>query len=96
MDAETLRTSPKPPAGASTPLVALWHLAQGDWQKAHALVDREQGATAAWVHAHLHRVEGDEGNAAYWYRRAGKPATSAPLGEEWDTIAGALLTEGGL
>jgi hypothetical protein len=96
MDAKTLRTIAKPPAGASTPLAALWHVAQGDWQKAHALVDHEEGAAAAWVHAHLHRVEGDHGNAGYWYRRAGKPATSAPLGEEWDTIAEALLTEGGL
>jgi hypothetical protein len=94
MDAKTLRTSASPPA--STPLAALWHVAQGDWQKAHALVDHEEGAAAAWVHAHLHRVEGDHGNAGYWYRRAGKPATSAPLGEEWDTIAEALITEGGL
>jgi len=96
MDAEALRTSPKPPAGASPPLAALWHLAQGDWQKAHALVDHEEGAAAAWVHAHLHRVEGDEGNAAYWYRRAGKPVAKTPPGAEWDDIAEALLAEGGL
>ena len=48
------------------------------------------------MHAHLHRVEGDTGNASYWYRQAGKPATSEPLGEEWDQIAEALITEGGL
>ena len=48
------------------------------------------------MHAHLHRVEGDEGNAGYWYARAGKPHSKAPLGEEWDRIAEALMTEGGL
>jgi hypothetical protein len=91
-----LRASAAPPAKSSGPLTALWHLARGDWEKAHGIVQDDEGAVAAWVHAHLHRVEGDESNAGYWYRRAGKPHAKAPLGEEWDQIAQALLTEGGL
>ena len=51
----------------------------------------ESGRDAAWVHAHLHRVEGDDANARYWYRRAGRPASAAPLDAEWDEIAAALL-----
>ena len=62
-----------PPAESGAPLAALWHLAKGDWDRAHKIVQDDEGAAAAWVHAHLHRVEGDEGNAGYWYARAGKP-----------------------
>lgn len=51
----------------------------------------DPGAAAAWVHAYLHRVEGDPGNAAYWYGRAGKPAASGDLDEEWSMIVAALL-----
>lgn len=96
MDHLTFRALPTPPKGASGPLAALWHAAKGDWDKAHNLVMDEESDAAAWVHAHLHRVEGDESNAGYWYRRAGKPPAKGPLGEEWDQIAAALLTEGGL
>jgi hypothetical protein len=51
----------------------------------------EESREAAWVHAYLHRVEGDTGNAGYWYRRAGKPAADGPLDTEWAAIAGSLL-----
>ncbi len=63
-----LRDSDAPPAAASGPLRALWQLARGDWHKAHETVQADNGPDAAWVHAHLHRVEGDESNADYWYR----------------------------
>ncbi len=96
MTPSELRSSDAPPAGAGAPLAALWHLAKGDWHKAHETVQDDDGAAAAWVHAHLHRVEGDESNAGYWYARAGKPHAKEPLGEEWELIAEALLTEGGL
>jgi hypothetical protein len=96
MDHATFRALPAPPAKAEAPLAALWHAARGDWDKAHALVQDEESATAAWVHAHLHRVEGDEGNAGYWYRRAGKPHAKVSHDEEWKQLADALLTEGGL
>ena len=87
----TLRTA-APPAGLSRPLEALWRIANDEWDAAHRLVQAGAGAEGAWVHAHLHRIEGDRPNAAYWYRRAGKPLSEAPLDEEWADIAGALLS----
>ena len=80
-----------PPAGLGTALAALWHEAKGDWDKAHRLAQAQKDAESAWVHAYLHRVEGDLPNAGHWYRRAGKPSSTAPLKQEWDEIAGALL-----
>ena len=62
-----------PPAALSPPLAALWWARKGDWDKAHRLVMDEASAQAAWVHAYLHRVEGDLGNAHYWYAQAGRP-----------------------
>ena len=79
-----------PPAGMDLALQALWWDRKGDWARAHGCSQDDNSADGAWVHAYLHRVEGDLANAGYWYRRAGKPASSAPLGEEWDEIAGAL------
>jgi hypothetical protein len=81
-----------PAADLAPPLKALWWAAKGDWSKAHNIVQDEESADAAWVHAYLHRVEGDLGNAGYWYRRAGKPAASDSLDAEWERIAAALLT----
>jgi hypothetical protein len=62
----------------------------GDWDKAHCIVQEINTEEAAWIHAYLHRVEGDLGNAAYWYRRAGKPECTTPLEEEWTEIMRAL------
>ncbi len=84
-------TGAAPPAGLPGPLVALWHAARGDWERAHRIVQELPGAEAAWVHAHLHREEGDRWNAGYWYRRAGRPHCEAPLDAEWAEIATALL-----
>jgi hypothetical protein len=72
-------------------LAALWYEAKGDWDRAHKLAQSRDDEVGAWVHAYLHRVEGDARNAALWYRRAGKPESSASLSEEWDEIASALL-----
>jgi len=58
----------------------------GDWSRAHDLVKNMVTAEAAWVHAYLHRVEGDQGNAAYWYNRAVRPVCSTSLASEWETI----------
>jgi hypothetical protein len=80
-----------PASGLSPPLAALWWAAKGDWGRAHAIVQDEAGVDAAWVHAYLHRVEGDPGNAAYWYRRAGKRVASGSLEAEWEQIASAFL-----
>lgn len=62
----------------------------GNWQEAHRIVQDINTAEAAWIHAYLHRVEGDLSNAAYWYRRAGRPECHASLEEEWHDIFGAL------
>ena len=80
------------PADWSAPLSALWWAGRGagGWDRAHALVQDEPGADAAWVHAHLHRAEGDAENAAYWYGRAGRPAAEGALAEERAAIASAL------
>ena len=81
----------QPPAGLAGPLEALWWAAKGEWEKAHTIVMNDEGTEAAWVHAYLHRVEGDLGNAGYWYRRAGKPVQTNPLEAEWAAITQALL-----
>ena len=90
-----------PPADWPAPLAALWWAAKAPagsgasgWDRAHALVQDATGADAAWVHAHLHRVEGDPDNAGYWYRRAGRTEPQASLDEERAAIAGALLSVG--
>jgi hypothetical protein len=68
-----------PAPGLDAPLAALWWAAKGKWDEAHHLVQDESTASAAWVHAYLHRVEGDLGNAGYWYRRAGQPVATDAL-----------------
>jgi hypothetical protein len=72
-------------------LVALWHDARGDWQSAHNVAQDIDDATGSWVHAYLHRKEGDLANAAYWYRRAGRPVACGALDAEWRQIAAVLL-----
>jgi hypothetical protein len=82
-----------PPKGLTPALRALWWAVKRDWDKAHGLVQDEQDRDAAWVHAYLHRLEGDLGNAGYWYRQARRPAANGSLETEWDTIAEALLRD---
>jgi hypothetical protein len=83
-----------PAPGLDAPLAALWWAAKGNWDEAHKIVQNEDTADAAWVHAYLHRVEGDLGNAGYWYRRARKPAATGSLESEWEEIASELLRSG--
>ena len=78
------------PADAPLLLRALWHDATGDWDGAHRLAQEVESADGAWVHAYLHRKEGDIGNAHYWYRRAGRPAATGTLEDEWRAIARAM------
>lgn len=82
-----------PPAGLVPPLEGLWWGMKGEWDRAHGIVQADDGREAAWVHAWLHRVEGDLDNAAYWYRRAARPAPAGDqdLRAEAEAIAGALL-----
>ena len=79
------------PKGLTPPLTAMWHDSRGDWDAAHQVAQETDGETGAWIHAYLHRKEGDPGNAAYWYRRAGRPVACGPLSAEWDVIVAALL-----
>lgn len=83
--------NPKPPAGLSPALAALWWAGKKDWDKAHKLVMSEEGADCAWVHAYLHRLEGDLDNARYWYRQAHRKPAAGELAAEWSSIAAALL-----
>ena len=83
-----------PPPGLGLALEALWWDAKGEWDRAHELAQTEEGGAADWVHAYLHRKEGEAANAAYWYRRAGKRAPRDSPPTEWSAIAAALLAGG--
>jgi hypothetical protein len=82
------QTSPPP---VRPVLLALWYDARGDWEKAHALAQDVDDPSGAWIHAYLHRKEGDIGNAGYWYRRANKPVATDSIDAEWARIVSALL-----
>ncbi|MBI3709363.1 MAG: hypothetical protein HY246_17045 [Proteobacteria bacterium] len=86
-------SSTAPPAGVGPAVQGLWWDAKGDWDKAHDCAQAQDDEIGAWVHAYLHRKEGDASNAGYWYRRAGKTAATGALAAEWDAIARALLKE---
>lgn len=77
-------------APADAPRAALWWAAKNDWDKAHEAAQSDDSSNAAWVHAHLHRIEGDLPNARYWYSRAGRPEATGALDAEWQAIADAL------
>ena len=81
----------EPPANLRPLLAALWWDAKGDWTRAHEIAQSVETPDAAWVHAYLHRKEGDAGNAAYWYQQARQPVCKLPLEAEWEQIVSALL-----
>ena len=85
----------RPPDGLSFALVGLWWDAKGNWDKAHESAQQDEGPAGSWVHAYLHRKEGDSSNAGYWYRRANKPHSRSLLEQEWREIAESLLTAAG-
>ncbi|HWT97910.1 MAG TPA: hypothetical protein VN229_09845 [Terriglobales bacterium] len=94
MDIASFRTSldqPAPPNGLSFALQALWWDAKGDWTKAHEQAQAKEDAAGNWVHAYLHRKEGDLANAGYWYRRADRPVPQVGLEAEWAEIVTALI-----
>ena len=72
----------------------LWWDAKGDWEKAHEVAQDVSGRDGAWVHAYLHRKEGDLGNAGYWYRQAGRPVVSGDFRVEWEGIVREILSAG--
>ncbi len=79
-----------PPAGLAAALQALWWAAHENWDKAHRIVMNEHDQDCAWVHAYLHRVEGDLDNANYWYRQARRKPATDQLPSEWNEIVAAL------
>jgi hypothetical protein len=87
-------TRREPPPELAPAIQALWWDAKGEWSKAHERAQAQENKEGAWVHAYLHRKEGDLANAGYWYRRAGKPVASGSFDIEWEAIARALLAHG--
>ncbi len=80
-----------PPASLNAYLQALWYDGKNDWDRAHTIIQDMEDKNAAWIHAYLHRKEGDNNNAGYWYKRAGKPIPEYSLENEWKEIVSALL-----
>jgi hypothetical protein len=80
-----------PPGDLHQLLQAMWYDAKGNWESAHALAQEENSQEGAWVHAYLHRKEGDLSNATYWYHRANQRLSTKPLEEEWEDITVSLL-----
>jgi protein-tyrosine phosphatase len=76
----------EPDTGLSVQLKSLWYDAKGNWSLAHQQVDHLSDKESAWVHAYLHRKEGDPGNANYWYRKADKVRPDVSLAQEWETL----------
>jgi hypothetical protein len=96
-DFQTFRESlggPEPPSGLSLALQALWWDAKGDWDKAHERAQERDDAAGAHVHAYLHRKEGDQSNAEYWYRRARVAPSVLPLDAEWEELVRRFLAQG--
>jgi hypothetical protein len=83
--------SGSPPSALSVYAEALWYDAKGNWHRAHELIQDLTDKNAAWIHAYLHRKEGDTWNADYWYNKAGRKRPNTSLTEEWDQITAALL-----
>ncbi|HEY9633129.1 MAG TPA: hypothetical protein V6D14_06975 [Coleofasciculaceae cyanobacterium] len=81
----------KCPESLPKALQALWYDKKGDWNKAHQIVQNSSDADSAWVHAYLHRKEGDLSNAGYWYKRSGQPELQVDLSQEWKQIVSDLL-----
>jgi hypothetical protein len=82
---------PSPPVELTLALAGLWWDAKGYWKRAHESAQQDEGPEGSWVHAYLHRKQGDQGNAEYWYSRAGKPVCREPLDAEWLSIVRDLL-----
>ena len=94
MNIETFKESTRaatPPSGLSVSLEAMWYQGKGNWEEAHRLAQSEISPSGSWVHAHLHRTEGDLVNTAYWYRLAVRPVCTSSLDAEWEEIVTALV-----
>ncbi|MEK9773400.1 MAG: hypothetical protein VW907_01875 [Opitutae bacterium] len=88
---DSIGSDPRPDSSIKVELQALWWAKKGDWDKAHDLAQSAGSAQGDWIHAHLHRIEGDLGNASYWYSRAGKPVCKEDLSKEWQNIVAQIV-----
>ena len=96
MNSEEFRatvSTAEPPPDIAVPLAALWWDAKGDWARAHGLVDDLETPEGMAVHAYLHRKEGVEWNANYWYSRAGRKFRRETLEDEWEALVEGLLSD---
>jgi hypothetical protein len=84
-----------PPAGIPSTLAALWYAGKGDWNQAHDIAQDIPTREGSWVHAYLHRVEGDDGNARYWYNLAGRKMPAQTLEQEWEEMTRVMLSSEG-
>ncbi|MFV2093014.1 MAG: hypothetical protein ACC634_08015, partial [Hyphomicrobiales bacterium] len=98
MDVEQFRVTlgeDVPPPGLDGCLLALWHVAKGNWDIAHGYAQNAATGEGSWVHGYIHRVEGNAGNARYWYDHAGREFRDPPPADEWAVIAATLLARPG-
>lgn len=93
LDFENTLQQSRPPIETSPLLKALWYDARGDWEHAHQLAQDVKTMAGSWIHAYLHRKEGDRSNAQYWYHRAGKKMPAYTLEQEWKELVIALLSD---
>ena len=88
---QSARTDAAPPPGLSPEAATLWFIKANRWEEAHDIAQEIPGRTGSWLHGLLHLIEGDPGNAAYWFHKAGKPVRNpAEINSEWETIARSL------
>lgn len=86
------QTDPQPPEGLSDELRSLWFTKAGAWDAAHDIAQDIHTPMGSWIHALLHLIEGDSGNAGYWFRNAGRPVRSmSEIDALWAEIAAELL-----
>ena len=90
---ETVAQDDAPDCDLPNTLKALWWAAKGDWHRSHDIAQDIHNRDGSWIHAYLHRVKGDLGNAGYWYNRADQPACDGPLGDERDALIHHFLQE---
>ena len=88
---DLMQREAQPPSHLSQSLQALWHAAKEDWEMSHQIAQEIHTAEGSWIHAYLHRVEGDQSNADYWYARSGHPRPKVGLDQEWEEMVTALL-----
>ena len=90
---QSIQTQANPSSFLPPALQALWYQKKENWHQAHQIVQNASDADSAWVHAYLHRQEGDIHNAQYWYKRSGKPESKIAISQEWEQIANELLRQ---